>query len=97
MREVAGDAPLKEIADRVGIDKSNVTRWKGGGRPAADFAVSFARAYGRPVTEALIAASYINSDEANLQTVKIGVSELSTLELVSELHSRIQRSENVGE
>jgi len=39
VQAVTGGARIKDIADRVGIDKSNVSRWGNGARPAADFAV----------------------------------------------------------
>lgn len=97
IREVAGDAQLKEIADRVGIDKSNVTRWKNGARPAADFAVSFARAYGRPVVEALVAGSYITEAEAELRTVPVGVGDLKEVDLARELLARLEhRNSSAG-
>lgn len=93
VQAVAGDVQAKEIADRVGIDKSNVTRWKQGGRPAVEFVLKFARTYHRPVVEALAAAEYITDAEANVREVKTGVSDLTDVELASELLSRAERRE----
>ena len=96
VQAVTGGARIKDIADRVGIDKSNVSRWGNGARPAADFAVSFARAYGRPATEALAAASYITEPEAQLQPVFFGQHEAlataTATELLEELLRRSRES-----
>lgn len=88
---VAGDVQAKEIADIVGIDKSNVTRWKQGSRPAVEFVLKFARAFGRPVVEALAESEYITDDEANLREVKIGAEDLTEVELARELLDRVER------
>jgi len=87
---VAGDTQAKDIADHVGIDKSNVTRWKQGGKPAVDFVLKFARAYGRPVVEALADAEYITDAEAAVREVKVGADELSDVELARELLVRAE-------
>ncbi|QLD10926.1 helix-turn-helix domain-containing protein [Microbacterium oleivorans] len=88
---VAGDVQAKEIADVVGIDKSNVTRWKQGSRPAVEFVLKFARAYGRSVIEALAESEYITDDEANIREVKIGAEDLSEVDLARELLGRVER------
>lgn len=91
VQSVAGaDTQAKDIADTVGIDKSNVTRWKQGSRPAVEFVLKFARRYGRPVVEALANAEYITDGEANLREVKIGVDDLSDVELAAELLRRAE-------
>ncbi|MDJ1113202.1 hypothetical protein [Microbacterium dauci] len=89
---VAGVVQAKDIADVVGIDKSNVTRWKQGSRPAVEFVLKFARSYGRPVVEALAEAGFITDAEAGVREVKIGVAELTDLELARELLARVERS-----
>lgn len=93
VQTVAGDAPNNEIADRAGIDKSNLTRWKQGSRPAVDFVLKFARSYGRPVVEALAEGEYITDAEAALREVKIGVTDLGTIELARELLTRVEAAE----
>lgn len=93
VQTVSAGAPNNEIADRVGIDKSNVTRWKQGSRPAVDFVLKFARSYGRPVVEALAEGEYITDDEAEIREVKIGVSDLATVELARELLTRVEAAE----
>ncbi len=95
--KTTGNEKIREIADKVGIDKSNVSRWSNGSRPAADFAVSFARAYGRPVAEALAAASYITEEEANLRTVTIGLDEaLSSATTTDLLEVLLRRARGEG-
>lgn len=93
VNDVAGDVQFKDIADRVGIDKSNVTRWSKGSRPAVEFVLKFARAYGQPVVAALAEAEYITDSEANMREVKVGVGDLTELELARELLARLEREE----
>lgn len=90
MTDIAGDIQYKEIADRVGIDKSNVTRWSKGSKPAVEFVLKFARSYGQPVVAALAAAGYITDTEAQVREVKIGVEEISDIDLARELLRRIE-------
>lgn len=90
VQAIAGDVQSKDIADHVGIDKSNVTRWKQGSRPAVEFVIKFARTYRRPVVEALAAGGYITDHEAQVREVKVGVAELSDAELARELLERIE-------
>jgi transcriptional regulator with XRE-family HTH domain len=94
VQAVAGDAPNNEIADRVGIDKSNVTRWKQGNRPAVEFVLKFARSYGRPVIEALAEGEYITDAEAGIREVQIGVADLGTIDLARELLARVESAES---
>jgi len=94
VQSITGDVAHTQIADTAGFDKSVLTRWKQGSRPAVEFAVSFARAYKRPPVEALAAAGYITEAEANVREVKVRVDEIGTVELAEELLARV--SANVG-
>lgn len=89
----AGNVQNTDIADRVGIDKSNVTRWSKGSRPAVEFVLKFARAYGQPVVAALAEAEYITDREAGIREVMVGVADLSEAELAEELLQRIRARE----
>ncbi len=63
-RHSAG-APNAHIARAVGITPPSVGRWsKPGVGPDPAQAAAFARAYGRPVLEAFIAAGFLTPDEA---------------------------------
>lgn len=91
--QVAGDVQYKEIADRAGFDKSNVTRWKQGANADPLFVVKFARAYGRPVAEALVASGLITSQEASVTEVRVGIQDAldsaSDEELIDALRRRL--------
>ena len=61
----AGDETGREIATKLGVTESNVSRWKKGGHtPDVNYVVLFARTYGRPVLEALVEAEVITPAEA---------------------------------
>ncbi|WP_158685484.1 helix-turn-helix domain-containing protein [Microbacterium halophytorum] len=90
VQQTVGDVTAKEAADRMGVDKSNFTRWKQGGKPAVEFVLRFARSYGRPVIEALTEAEYITDSEAALREVRVGVGDLSDVELAQELLRRAE-------
>lgn len=86
---IAGpDATQKDIAERTGIEQSSISRWKlRKNTPHAEAAVRFARSYGESPIAALIAARYLNPDEAGgvVEIVATATSELSTSELVGQL------------
>lgn len=84
-----GDSAL-EAGRKAGFDSSAFTRWKKGARPDVDFVVRFARAYERPVVEAIAAAGFITDAEAGLREVQVGLHKLSDLELARELLSRVE-------
>lgn len=95
VKRIAGDVQAKEIADRGGFDKSAITRWKDGKNADPSFVVKFARAYGRPVAEALVASGLITAEEAEIREVKVGLeaalSTASDTELLDELRARLLR------
>jgi len=90
---IAGDAKATEIADRAGFDKSALTRWKQGLSPDPLFVVRFARAYGRPVAEALVEAGVITSAEASITEIPVGseqaLQQASNDALIDELKARL--------
>lgn len=96
VQRVTGGIPATDAADFVGIDKSNFTRWKKGSKPTVDFVLKLARAYSRPVLEALAEAEYITDAEARLREVKVGVEDLSDSALARELLRRIEERSNAS-
>jgi hypothetical protein len=88
-RVMDGDSALA-AGRKVGIDGSSFTRWKKGEQPGVFFVTKFARAYGRNVLEALVAGGMITEQEAGLQSVQIGVDQLSTEALALELLERVR-------
>lgn len=94
--QVAGDVQYKDIADRAGFDKSNVTRWKGGANADPLFVVKFARAYGRPVAEALVASGLITAEEASVTEIRVGIQDAldsaSDDDLIDALRRRLDKA-----
>jgi transcriptional regulator with XRE-family HTH domain len=83
---VSGDAPKQEIAAAAGIDPSQVSRWSNGQNPNAKQVVHLARSYDRPPVEALIAAGYLDEDEASgVVELAVSVRDMSIEELASEI------------
>lgn len=65
-RDVAGTEDGATIAEAAGVTPSQVSRWKSGkNQPDAAKMVRFARYYGRPPLEALIAGGFITAEEAS--------------------------------
>jgi len=87
--KVSKGLTAKETADRAGFDQSAMTRWKNGANADPKFVVQFARAFNQNVLKALAEAELITDDEAGLHEVKIGVTEMSTHQLLEELARRI--------
>lgn len=84
VQSVTNGASGRDIAARVDFDPSAVSRWKKGESPRWDFVLKFARAYNRNVLEALVEAGMLTDAEANLREVKVGVSDLTTEQLLEE-------------
>ena len=91
VQAVTGEANSSEIAKRMSIDPSHLTRWKGGQAPTFPFVTKFARAYGRPVLEAFVAAEFLSEEDASLHEVRIGAEELTHEQLLDELRRRLVR------
>lgn len=70
-----------EIARRAGVDPATVGRWRSGSTdPNPRQVVAYARAFGRPPVEALIAAGYLTAEEAE---VPVAVAPADPLAAVS--------------
>lgn len=93
--QVAPGEGQAEIARRVGVDRSAITRWRNGAGADARFAIKFARAYGRPPVEALVAAGLLEPEEADVTTVRAHAGDLSNRELIAELDRRLEAGTNV--
>jgi transcriptional regulator with XRE-family HTH domain len=78
-----------QIAAKVGgVSTSNIGRWMRGepGQPGADNVIAFAKAFNRPIGEALAAAGYLG--EADVVSKRTPLSEYPTSELFAELQRR---------
>lgn len=62
VRRVTGGASRTEIAHRLGISPSSVGRWTTS-EPKPESVRAFAVAYRRPVSEAFVAAGYLQPDD----------------------------------
>lgn len=89
VRRVAGGLTQVQIAEKTGLAQTNVGRWLRGdpGVPKAEKVIAFAKCFGMPAVEALIAAGYLDGDDA-AATVRIPLSEYSTGELFDECRRR---------
>lgn len=65
---IAGTDNGKDIAKKVGVDQSTVSRWKTTGVPGkAENVAKLARAYNKPVLEAFVAAEFLSPAEAKVR------------------------------
>lgn len=79
-----------EIGRKSGVGGPTVNRWANGKTKAdAPTAARFARAYGRPVTEALIAIDLMSAEEAGATEVMIP-KDLDAMDS-AELATKVQR------
>ena len=91
VRRIAGGLTQAQIADKTGAAPSNVGRWLRGERgiPTATNVIAFARAFGQPIMEAMVAAGYFTPDEIG-GTERTPLSAYSSAELFDELRRRTQ-------
>ncbi|MGI5274679.1 helix-turn-helix domain-containing protein [Nonomuraea sp. CA-218870] len=88
-RVAGATATPSEIARRVGLTPSSVTRWQIS-TPKPETAAAFARAYGRPVIEALIAAGVVTAEEAGVREVAADLSSIPIDDLLAEIRKRVK-------
>lgn len=88
---IAGNQQNREIAQSIGVDASAISRWRAGEQPRVKTVIAFARGYGRPAVEALIAAGYLEMTDA-FSSVEVGkgmgLSEISDDDLWAEVQRR---------
>lgn len=65
MQRVSGHASQSQIARRLGLSAAAVNRWQNTGPKPVNVS-QFAREYGRPVPEAMVAAGFL--DESDLMS-----------------------------
>lgn len=86
--QVAGSATPSEIARRVGLTPSSVSRWQIS-TPKPETAAAFARAYGRPLLEALIAAGVLTAEEAGVTEIAADLTSVTIDDLLAEIRRRV--------
>lgn len=89
VRRIAGGLTQTQIAARAGISTSAAGAWVRGdpGQPEAGKVIAFAKAFGQPPLEALIAAGYFGPDET-IPSARTPLSEYDDIELLDELRRR---------
>jgi transcriptional regulator with XRE-family HTH domain len=93
VERVTQGATQVAIAAAAGVDKATIYRWKAGiSLPKPEIAIRLARAYRRPVTEALVASGAITAEEAALTEVVVeaDVRDLANEALVEEIKRRLE-------
>ena len=89
--QTSGTDSPKEMQARTGIDGPNFSRWKGGHTPKVGMVAEFARAYGRPVLDAFVAAEFLTAAEAGQQTAAApSLDSLSDDELLDDVRKRLR-------
>lgn len=93
VQETAQRDTNARIGERIGISGPSVGRWGRGGRPDPVVAAAFARAYGRPVLEAFVAAGFLTAEEANERPAAAPkLDELSDKDLVDAIAARLAKA-----
>ena len=88
---IAGTDSPKVLSAQTGIDSPSFSKWKGGAVPKAETVARFARAYGRPVVEAFVAAKFLEPEEAEVPPeVLVDYSLLTNDELLRLVRSRME-------
>lgn len=87
----SGGASRSAIAGRAGVTQPTVSRWRTS-QPSVENVRAFARAYGRPVLEALVAAEHVSMEDAGLSWHPLSEPRImaSTDEILDELRRRTQ-------
>ncbi|MGW4426398.1 helix-turn-helix domain-containing protein [Streptosporangium sp. NPDC004631] len=93
VERITSGATQRAIAATIDVDKATVWRWKTGTAPSPEAVIRLARAYQRPIVEALVASGAITPEEADIRHVAVApnLSELDDEELVDELLQRLRR------
>lgn len=92
VERVTNGSTQAAIAAVTGVDKVTVWRWRSErATPKPDIAIRLARAYGRPVIEALAASGAITYEEAGTTevVVKRSLSDIDDEDLLAEMRRRV--------
>lgn len=94
VQQVAKGAKQAEIAERAGVNQVTVSRWKKGAESARpENVAAFARAYGRPVLEAFVAAGFLTAEEADVRPeARLHAADLDDTALIDEIARRLRRT-----
>lgn len=93
VERVTDGATQVAIAAAAGVDKVTVYRWKAEvSLPKPEVAIRLARAYSRPVAEALVASGAITAEEAAITEIvtETDVQALDNMTLIGEIKRRLE-------
>lgn len=96
VNHIAGGATQEAIARKASISAPTVTRWRTS-TPRPENVAAFARAYGRPVLEAFVAAGFLTSDEAQFQVMTHKYDQPTDDELLDLIERRLHHDREAGE
>ncbi|WNM74604.1 immunity repressor [Mycobacterium Phage Radiance] len=86
------------VADKAGINKATISKWRGGSQPRPSDLRMVANALGAPVLEAFLAAGYLKpGDTKKIVQVDRPLNKRTDEELVKEVTRRLQEARNVME
>lgn len=87
-----GNDQQQEAARKAGFNPSTISRWLKTGKPGeAGNVAAFARAYGRPVLEAFVAAGFLKPEEAKARPrLAPDFSQLTNDELLELVRARMR-------
>jgi hypothetical protein len=92
VKRTAGTESPKALNEKTGIDGPTFSKWKRGQVPGVTFVSTFAKAYGRPVLEAFVAAEFLTADEAKARPErKPDFTQLTDDELLKLVSARMRR------
>ena len=99
LRRISGGATQGQIAERIGIGRLSVCNWlHGKTRPKAETVILVARVYQRSPIEALLAAGYLEPDEAGQPLdVRASPQDLPAEELLAEILRRLADGQKTGQ
>lgn len=94
LAQIRGDISDRQLALRLGVTPTTVSRWKKGMPPDAGIAAHAARVCGGSVLAGLVAAGIITADEAGLeQSDQPSLSNVPVRVLLGEIERRIDQLE----
>jgi transcriptional regulator with XRE-family HTH domain len=98
VRRISGGATQAQIAERIGVGRLSVCNWlHGKTHPKAETVIIVARAYLRSPIEALIAASYLATDEAGDPIdIRVSLADIIAGDLGAEVQRRLTTLEAVS-
>ncbi|WP_301119703.1 helix-turn-helix domain-containing protein [Mycolicibacterium fortuitum] len=92
------DTNSAAVAEAAGINKSTITKWRGGQRPSPVDLRAVANALNAPVLSAFVAAGYLTpNDTRRVVEVNLPLSERTNDELLAEVRRRIEGAGNAQE